>query len=270
MITSPRNPRVKLARALQRRPRERRKASAFVIEGVRLIEEALVAGWPFRFVLHTDGLPPRAQVLLREIRRAGHPAETISSDLLHAISDTETPQGILAVVDLQPLPIPSSPTFLLIPDSVRDPGNLGTLLRTAAAARVDAVLLPPGTTDAFAPKVLRAAMGAHFRLPVHPMTWEEIARLCRASDLRVYLGDMHGPPCWEADFRSPLALVIGGEARGASEEGRALAQGTVGIPMPGEVESLNAAIAGAILIFEVVRQRQTGKENWKRWRSEPL
>jgi TrmH family RNA methyltransferase len=117
------------------------------------------------------------------------------------------------------------------------------------------VLLPPETTDAFAPKVVRAGMGAHFRLPIHLMAWDEIEQVCKQASLQVFLADMNGQPCWEADLRGPLALVVGGEAEGASEQAQALANAIVGIPMPGGAESLNASVAGAVLMFEVVRQR---------------
>jgi RNA methyltransferase, TrmH family len=148
----------------------------------------------------------------------------------------------------------NSPDFILIPDQIRDPGNLGTLLRTAAAAGVETVLLPPETTDAFAPKVLRAGMGAHFRLPIHSLTWEEIKTL--TNDMDVYIADMDGASCWETDLRKPLALVIGGEAEGASDEAQRLANGKISIPMSSGVESLNAGVAGSVLMFEVVRQRR--------------
>ena len=172
------------------------------------------------------------------------------------VSETKNSQGILAVLDHYPLPIPDNLSFTLILDSIRDPGNLGTLLRTATAAGAQAVFLPPETTDAFAPKVVRAGMGAHFHLPIWSLSWDEIHT--RLAGLNVYLAEMDGPvSCWQADFRSPLALIIGGEADGASEHGRRLANRLVSIPMPGKAESLNAAMAGAILMFEVVRQRKS-------------
>jgi TrmH family RNA methyltransferase len=119
---------------------------------------------------------------------------------------------------------------------------------------VQAVFLPPETADAFAPKVVRAGMGAHFRLPIHPLTWDEICTTTQG--LKIHLADMGGAiSCWQADFRSPLALIVGGEADGASQSAQKLATSQVTIPMPGKTESLNAAVAGAILLFEVVRQR---------------
>jgi tRNA(Leu) C34 or U34 (ribose-2'-O)-methylase TrmL len=151
-------------------------------------------------------------------------ADEVSGDLFQKLSDTETPQGILAVLEFTDLPIPDSPNFILIPDQVRDPGNLGTLLRTAAATGVQAVILPPETTEAFAPKVLRAGMGAHFRVPVHSLTWEEIGQMSKSANLQIYIADMDGASCWETDLCKPLALVIGGEAEGASDEARKLAQ----------------------------------------------
>ena len=151
--------------------------------------------------------------------------------------------------------MPQSPNFILIPDQIRDPGNLGTLLRTADGAGVQTVFLPPETTDAFAPKAVRAGMGAHFRLSIQPKSWEEIHQL--TEGLQVFLADMDGRSCWETDFRQPLALIIGGEAEGASEEAQKLASQKVSIPMNGKIESLNAAAAGSVLLFEVVRQRKS-------------
>lgn len=255
MITSSQNPKLKLARALLGRPKERREAGAFVAEGVRLVEEAVRAGWPFRFVIYDDSLSERGRSLVENLASHGIEVEEVSQSLMNPLSDTETPQGILAVVELTQLPIPHSPNFVLIPDQIRDPGNLGTLLRSAAAAGVDAALLPPETTDAFAPKVVRAGMGAHFRLPIHAMTWEEIERVGRSAGLKFFLADMKGQSCWKADLRQPLALIIGGEAEGASEPARKLARKKISIPMVGKMESLNAGAAGSVLMFEVVRQR---------------
>ena len=253
MITSSQNPKLKLVRTLQGRAKERREANAFVVEGVRLVEEAVKADWQFQFVLFSDGLSERGKELVKTLTANQIEVEETSGDLLQNLSETETPQGILAVLPLSNLPIPDSPNFVLIPDQIRDPGNLGTLLRTAAAAGAQAALLPPETTDAFAPKVLRAGMGAHFRLPIHSMTWDEIRE--QIKDLQIYLADINGRSCWETDLHQPLALIIGSEAEGASEEARKLTAQKIAIPMPGNVESLNAGIAGSVLMFEVLRQR---------------
>lgn len=237
------------------RAKERREADAFVVEGVRLVEEAVNAGWKFQFALYSDGLSERGAHLLDRLKANGIEVDEVSGDLLQKLSDTETPQGILAVLELTQLPITNYPDFILIPDRVRDPGNLGTLLRSAAATGVQAVLLPPETTDAFAPKVLRAGMGAHFRLPIREMGWEQIEQIVKSANLQVYIADMDGISCWETGLSKPLALIIGGEAEGASDEAQRLANGKISIPMSGGVESLNAGVAGSVLMFEVVRQR---------------
>lgn len=254
MITSTQNAKLKLVRSLMGRPKERLEAQAFLVEGVRLVEEAIEAGWPIRFVLYAEGLNERGRELIRKAEAKRIEVEQVSEALLTSISETENPQLILAVLNHSVLPIPPHPDIILIADQIRDPGNLGSLLRTAAAAGVQAALLTSETADAFAPKVLRAGMGAHFRLPIHCLSWEEIAEVTKSQ--KVYLADMQGAiSCWEADFKAPMALIIGGEAEGASEAARTLATQSVFIPMIGSTESLNAGIAGSILIFEVVRQR---------------
>lgn len=255
MITSSQNPKVKLARALGGRPKERRNAGAFLAEGVRLVETALEAGWPFRYALYSGNLSERARALVDSLQAVGLATDEIPPQLMDSLSETEASQGILAVLECVKLPLPETLDFLLIPDQVRDPGNLGALLRTAAAAGVQAVLLPPETTDAFAPKVVRAGMGAHFRLPILTLSWREIERLCQAAGLQMYLADMAGGSCWQTDLRSPLVLIVGGEAQGASAPARKLAHATLSLPMPGGSESLNAGVAGSLLLYEVVRQR---------------
>ncbi|MDK1028564.1 MAG: RNA methyltransferase [Anaerolineae bacterium] len=255
MITSSQNPKLKLVRALGGRSKVRRKEGAFLAEGVRLLEEAQAAKWPFRFVLFSDGLSERGQTLIEKLRFAGCEVEEVESHLFQSASETDSPQGILAVLDQSQLPIPKSPNLILILDQMRDPGNLGSLIRTATAAGVQAVLLPPETADAYSPKVVRSGMGAHFRIPIHSLGWEDIKIICKDSGLQVILADMDGQPYWKTDFHRPLALIVGGEMAGASEPARNLADTNVSIPMTGKTESLNASVAGAILMYEVVRQR---------------
>jgi len=256
MITSAQNPRLKLVRAVMGRPKERRDAGVFAAEGVRLVEEALLAKWSFRFVLHGEDLSERGEALINDLKSKGIEVEQAASHLLDALSDTGNTQGVLAVLDLPGDELKETRLdFVLIPDQIRDPGNLGALLRSAASAGAQAVFLPPETTDAFAPKAVRAGMGAHFRLPIKACSWEEIRIL--TWGLKVHLADMQGTSCWETDLRSPLALIVGGEAEGASVPARELATDAVSIPMPGGGESLNAGAAGAVLLFEVVRQRAT-------------
>ena len=258
MITSLHNPRIQQVRKLQAQVKARREAQAFVIEGVRLAEEALHACWEAELLLFTGQLDARGTAVVEGFASRGVTVEQVSDTVYKSISDTATPQGLLAVLAMRSLPMPLDASFLLILDGMRDPGNLGTILRTAAAARVQGVLLGPGSTDAYASKVVRAAMGAHFRLPIQTLSWVQIRHTLSASplNLRVYLADAAGGiPYTQADFHQPLALIIGGEATGAGTNAAALAHARVHIPMPGGSESLNAAVATGLLIFEVLRQR---------------
>jgi TrmH family RNA methyltransferase len=257
MITSTQNAKIKLVRALQGRAKERRQAGAFLAEGVRLVEEAVNTNWPVRFMLYSENLGPRGTELVEKWKASGAEVEEVSESLMGSLSETETPQGILAVLDDSRIPIANSLNFVLIPDQIRDPGNLGTLLRTAAATGVQAVLIPPETTEAFAPKVIRSGMGAHFRLPIHSMNWDEIEK--QTKGMQIYLADMHGLSCWETELSQSLALIVGSEADGASESARKMANGKIRIPMAGYIESLNAGVAGSVLMFEVVRQRSSHK-----------
>lgn len=265
VITSAQNPKLQRVRALLEKRRQREAENAFVVEGVRLVEEALASDWQAELVLYAAGLSDRGQILVRRLQQESDarrwPGELweVSPRLMETVTGTETPQGLLAVLARRRLPLPELLNFVLICDNIRDPGNLGTLLRTASAAGVQAVLLSPGTADPFSPKVLRAGMGAHFRLPIFEMSWKEIRALCRgrSEPLSILLADIaRTAVLWTVDLRRPLALIVGSEADGASPAAQALADQTITIPMPGQSESLNAAVAASILMFEVVRQRQ--------------
>jgi RNA methyltransferase, TrmH family len=259
MISSIHNPYIKKVRALMSRRQEREAQSLFVAEGVRLVEDALTAGWTPQWSLFSSKISQRGTQIVKQFLSLNIPALEIAPEIMDAISDTETPQGLLAVFEARSLPVLEKLDFVLILDNIRDPGNLGTILRSAGAAGVQLVNLTPGTTDAFAPKVLRSGMGVHFRIPIQHLSWTEIEKKYRQSPscLKSFLADIGGEKSlWEADFRQPLILIIGNEAEGASVEARRFADETITIPMPGKIESLNAAISTGILLFEIIRQRQ--------------
>jgi TrmH family RNA methyltransferase len=175
---------------------------------------------------------------------------------LAACASTESPQGLVAVMPIPEIPPPAELSLVVVVDKLADPGNLGTLLRTALAAGVEAVFLSPGTVDAYNPKVVRSGMGAHFRLPLLSGSPEDV--LPRLSGVPIWLAEpCAGLPYDRLDARRPLALVIGGEARGPSDVWRSKATGTVSIPMAASSESLNAAVAAAVILFEIRRQRGT-------------
>lgn len=254
MITSLSNAKVKLVRSLARR-RARYAAQQFVIEGVRLIEEAVGAGIAPALVLYAARAEneSRARALLERLR-ATTEVYAVSDAVMHAASSTETPPGIVAVIPFITLPLPTSPQFALILDGVRDPGNVGTILRAARAAGVDVVFCASGTADPYNDKVVRAAMGAHFRVPLRLAPWEVIQGTLRDIP-HVYLADARGDIDYvHADWSFPFALIIGGEAEGASDVAKKIATARVSIPMRGSAESLNAAMAATVLLFEAAKK----------------
>jgi len=254
MISSVQNSKIKRIRLLQTQSRSRKKELAFIVEGVRLLEEAQNTYQVPELVIYTPDLDPRSQKLVEAFLEQNVPCEEVSEEVIRAASDTETPQGILAILPLKPLLLPEKAGFLIIADEIRDPGNLGTLLRTAQAAGVDGFLLSPGTVDPFSPKVIRAGMGAHFQLPILSCSWEKIHEV--TDGLTVFGADMkEGSRVWDADLSLPLVLIVGGEAHGPGKHSRDLADAWIHIPMTDGSESLNAAAAGAVLMFEVLRQR---------------
>lgn len=254
LIASPANSTIKHVRALQAKRREREREQAFVIEGVRLFEEAARANVPAKLILHTADLDARSRAALEALAGAGAAVHPVSPGAMTAASDTETPSGLLAVVPIPRHAPPAMLTFALVLDRLADPGNLGTLLRTAEAAGVEAVFLAPGTVDAYNPKVVRAAMGAHFHLPIVEATWETLRE--RLADLAAWVAEARaGEPYHRVDWRLPCALIVGSEAEGPSEAARQFTPRRVHIPMAGRAESLNAAVAAAVLLFEIARQK---------------
>ena len=252
MITSHSNPKVKLVRALARR-KERYAARQFVVEGVRLIEEAINAGIVPAFVLYTAQTDSRANALLERLRTLTPDTLEVSDQVMKEIASTETPQGIVAVMPFVELPLPTPPQFVLILDAVRDPGNVGAILRSARAAGVDAIFFAHGTADPYNDKVVRAAMGAHFHLPIRGAAWTEIREMMEMVP-RVYLADARGDIEYtRADWSRPVALIVGGEAEGAGDAAKKIATARVSIPMRGGAESLNAAMAATILLFHAAQ-----------------
>jgi RNA methyltransferase, TrmH family len=254
MITSSQNEKVKLARALQDRAKTRRKEGKIVLEGLRLVRDALQQGMHPDFILYT---PDSLDVGF--LSAYGIEPLPLVDELMREISDTQQPQGILGVFPMPEPIFPVDARRVVILDAIRDPGNLGTILRTAGAAGVDAVLLSPTCVDAYNPKALRGGMGAHFRVPVIEADWDAIGQYC--YNKQVYVADGEGDVRYDAvGWSAAWVLIIGGEADGAGQEARALAQGRVYIPMAAATESLNAAIAAGVILFEAARQ---GKDSGK-------
>lgn len=253
-ITSTDNAAVKHVRRLQANRRFREREGLYVVEGTRWLSELVALSRVPRELYYTPEWAnrPEHQQLLDHTTG---PQRPVSQPVMAAMSDNETPPGVLALLPMEPLPLPERPDLLLILDRVRNPGNLGTICRTAAAAAIDGVLLGPGCVDFYNPKVVRGGMGAHLRLPVRALTWEEIA--ARTAGMSLWLADIEGTILYtEVDWQQPAALIIGGEAHGPSNMARQLATGRITIPMGAATESLNAAVAAGVILFEAVRQRR--------------
>lgn len=259
-ITSLNNERVRRAQALQRGARRRDREGLLTVEGLRLADEALRWGGPIAEAFYTEtfAASEAGRPLLAALADRAIPCWETAEAVFATLADTQTPQGILLVLPLPELPVPSRPALVLAPDGVRDPGNLGTMLRTAWAVGVSAVLLPPGTVDVYNPKVVRAGMGAHFHVPLRCAPWSDIAE--RVAGTQVWLAEAGRGTVYDAvDWRAPTTLIVGGEAQGAGHEARALAGNRgVYIPMAAGVDSLNVGVATAVLLFEAARQRRQG------------
>lgn len=254
MITSTANSKVKHVRRLQQDRRYREREHAYVVEGTRWVQEAASVFAAEATVFYTAGWAgdPQNDALLSTFEQR---PQQVSDEVMDSMSDVQTPQGILAVLPMRSRPLPQGPSLLLVLDGLQTPGNLGTILRTAAAAGVDGVLLAPGSVDAYNPKVVRGAMGAHLRLPINQVDWDEIRR--RTKNTATWLATPAGAVAYtEVNWRRPCTLLIGSEAHGGGDEARKLAQNTVYIPMHADTESLNAAMAAGIILFEAARQRR--------------
>ena len=260
MITSVKNAKVKLVRELLGAKKHREKTHSIAIEGVRLTEEALAARSPIHFCLFSEHISDRGREIVNQIQTLSLDTEEVSVDLMDRISDTKTSQGILLVTSIPEIELKYEIDSLVVMDKIRDPGNMGTILRTAAAMDIGAVMLTPGTTDPYSPKVMRAAMGAHFRIPIRTMHVKDIFSFCKERnglELSILLTDANcSHASWEVDLTKPVCILVGGEADGVSAEMRKIADECTSIPMGSDMESFNAAVSASILMYEMSRQRK--------------
>jgi TrmH family RNA methyltransferase len=255
IISSTQNKHVRYVKSLQTKARFRRSERKLVLEGDRLIADALLAQGKPDFALYSPG---RADYdLIAQLQERNCRLLPASESALQQASDARHAPGILAVFQLPRPPMPAIAERVLVLDGVREPGNLGTILRTAAAAGVDLAILAPDCTDPFNPKAVRAGMGAHFRLPLVEPSWQEISRFCR--DLTIYVAMPAAAKTYaEVDWITSWAFIVGNEAHGISQGARDLARHPISIPMRGGVESINVASAAAVILFEAQRQRLAG------------
>jgi RNA methyltransferase, TrmH family len=239
--------------------RRREDRGEFLAEGVRVVEELLASPLDLRILVTSSSLgdTPRGRSLLDLAHARGADVREVDERELHSLSDTEQPQGVLAVAGIPEarpaaISLQGGPVVILVLDAVQDPGNVGTLVRAAEALGARAVVALPGTADVWNPKVVRAAAGSLFRLPVLRLRVDEAVTWFREQELELLAAASEGEP-----LAPPLprraALAVGNEGAGVSADLRAAADRLVGIPLRGRAESLNVAGAAAILLHELLR-----------------
>jgi TrmH family RNA methyltransferase len=247
-----------LARDLQRR-KARERHGLFVVEGVRGVEELLRTDIPIKGVLSSSRLldTPRGTALSAAITARALPVEAVDDKEFATAADTDSPQGILAIgvvphIRLRDLP-DTRRLRLLVLDAVQDPGNVGTLVRTAAALGATATFALPGTVDLWNAKVVRSGMGAHFHHPCLTGTWDELAEFRESRGVQLWAADVSGESVRTATPPERLALIVGNEGSGLSSQSRTRADRFVALPIASTVESLNVAVAAGILLYELDR-----------------
>lgn len=263
MITSTANGKVKRLVNLQKKRKLRDEENIFLVEGLRMFMEVPSRRVKELYVSETFYAKEkgRIQKVLADRRVA---FEVLSDHVYAFMSDTKTPQGVLCVVKREEYTLqemlcpPQEQPFLLVLDNLQDPGNLGTMMRAAEGAGVTGVILSRDCVDIYNPKTIRSTMGSIFRMPFYYAEdiVKETGRLHKAG-IRIYAAHLEGDISYEeAEYTGPTAFLIGNEGNGLRDEAAACADTYVRIPMKGQVESLNAAVAASILIFEAARQRR--------------
>ncbi len=260
MITSTSNSQIKNLIQLQKKSKVRAEQGAFVIEGIKMFEEAREGRYLVKAYV--------SESLYEEKRLdaayffSDFPYEVVQDSVLREASDTMTPQGIMAIVRKPEYSLGSmisaADANLILLEDIRDPGNLGTILRTAEGAGATGMILSKASVDMYNPKVVRSTMGAIYRMPfVYAGNFAETILLLKQNNIRIYASHLAASTFYDkVDYRGKCAVLIGNEANGLSEEAAALSDRRIRIPMEGRVESLNAAVAAAVLMYEAYRQRR--------------
>ena len=251
----------KLIRRLKRRKRRERE-DAFLVEGVRLMEELLESGLSVQLVVTAPELDAteRGRALHGRLDAGPWARAEVGDEEFARLSDTETPQGVLAVVERPHRRLsesgPAANASILVLDRLQDPGNVGTLLRVAYGLGLGWVVALPGTVDLFNPKAVRASAGAIFRMPVSAESWSDLVAWLRARNIEILVADAAGTPLGRGAAAGRFALVLGNEASGPSHEVLREADRRVAVELAGGLESLNVAMAGAILLDRLSSTRR--------------
>jgi len=262
MITSSANKKVKQIVQWQTKAKERKKDKVYLVEGFKMYEEA-----PEESILEVyiseDALEKLSEDIRKKLDRTGY--ETVAADIFRKMSDTQTPQGILTVLrqpeyDFERLISGPNP-LLVILENLQDPGNLGTIIRTGEGAGITGVIMAEQTVDLFNPKTIRSTMGSIYRVPfIYVKNTKEALQKLHDKGIHTYAAHLQGTTYYnDFSFDKPTAFLIGNEGNGLQKETADMAEHYLKIPMEGQVESLNAAIATSLLIYEAHRQRNNAK-----------
>jgi len=256
ILTSRDNASFKSLKKLAHSSRERRKTGYTLLDGTHLIGAYVERIGPPQMLAVSVSGKDKAEIRSLLEKLPSIPVTILGDGLFQELAPVDTPTGLLGLVQVLQLPLPEKVSFAVYLEAVQDPGNLGSILRSAAAAGVDVAYLSPGCADAWSPKVLRGGMGAHFAMPIR----EGADLVAKAADFagEVIVTSLQArDSLFDTDLTGPLALVIGNEGAGVSPALQQAATKLVRIPMPGALESLNVAAAAAVCLFERVRQLGT-------------
>ena len=268
MITAPTNQKVKNLSNLMRKGKARREQKLFVAEGIKMFLEADPARIQEVYLSRSfwDKLEKGDEKEIKK-RLSACSVEILTDTLFQRVSDTQTPQGILCVIRqhfYQPEDLlkKENPLLLLLED-IQDPGNLGTMFRTAEGTGVDGVIMSRGTADIYNPKTIRSTMGSVYRVPfLYTEDLRSSMAWLQERGIQIFAAHLQGKKAYyEENFQSGCAFLIGNEGKGLKEETALAAESLVKLPMEGKVESLNAAIAASVLLYEAARQRWLGAAN---------
>ncbi len=268
MITSSANSRVRQVIQWQTKAKERKKAGVFLTEGFKMYEEAPLESILEVYVAESalaslEKMDAKEEKTAEKLNKTGY--EVVADSLFKKMADTQTPQGILCVVKqpeyrLEEILKQDRP-LLMILENLQDPGNLGTIIRTGEGAGVTGVIMTAKTVDIFNPKVIRATMGSIFRVPfLYVVDLENTLKMLKEKGIRTYAAHLAGREYYDSfSFTDGTAFLIGNEGNGLEKKTADLADSNLKIPMEGKVESLNAAIAASLLMYEAQRQRRDEK-----------
>ncbi len=264
MISSSSNPQIKNIIQLQKKPKARLEQGAFVTEGIKMFEESRDCGYLIKAYASESFYEEKR--IENPDYFLGFPYKVVADAVLKEASDTLTPQGIMAIVkkpvyDLEQI-ITAADANLVLLEDIRDPGNLGTVLRTAEGAGVTGIIISKSSVDMYNPKVIRSTMGAIYRMPfVYVEDFVDTLKQIKKNNVTIYAAHLAAVCSYDdVNYTGKCAILIGNEANGISEEIAGMSDQYIKIPMAGKVESLNAAVAAAVLMYEVYRQKRKESE----------